>query len=149
MSLGQKIVRVPDGPGVYFMKDQTGRVIYIGKAKNLKKRLKSYVVNKIDEGYHAIKTARLLSRVAAIDFVVTLNETEAFLLESSLIKQYRPIFNIELKYQQKYTYLKITQEEFPRLLVARRNRNGDFFGPKGKVYGPFVHGARRYCPQDR
>ena len=63
MSLGQKIVRVPDGPGVYFMKDQTGRVIYIGKAKNLKKRLKSYVVNKIDEGYHAIKTARLLSRV--------------------------------------------------------------------------------------
>jgi excinuclease ABC subunit C len=143
MSLEQKIVRVPDGPGVYFMKDQTGRVIYIGKAKNLKKRLKSYVVNKIDEGYHAIKTARLLSRVADIDFVVTLNETEAFLLESSLIKQYRPIFNIELKYQQKYTYLKITQEEFPRLLVARRNRNGDFFGPKGKVYGPFVYGSSK------
>ncbi|MGH9950445.1 MAG: GIY-YIG nuclease family protein, partial [Nitrososphaeraceae archaeon] len=143
MSLEQKIVHVPDGPGVYFMKDQTGRVIYIGKAKNLKKRLKSYVVNKIDEGYHAIKTARLLSRVADIDFVVTLNETEAFLLESSLIKQYRPIFNIELKYQQKYTYLKITQEEFPRLLVARRNRNGDFFGPKGKVYGPFVYGSSK------
>ena len=82
-------------------------------------------------------------KVADIDFVVTLNETEAFLLESSLIKQYRPIFNIELKYQQKYTYLKITQEEFPRLLVARRNRNGDFFGPKGKVYGPFVYGSSK------
>lgn len=143
MSLEQKIIHIPDGPGVYFMKDQTGRVIYIGKAKNLKKRLKSYVVNKRDDGYHAIKTARLLSRVADIEFVVTLNETEAFLLESSLIKQYRPMFNIELKYQQKYTYLKITQEEFPRLLVARRNRNGDFFGPKGKVYGPFVYGSSK------
>ncbi|MFZ0555003.1 MAG: excinuclease ABC subunit UvrC [Nitrososphaeraceae archaeon] len=143
MSLEQKIIHVPDGPGVYFMKDQSGRIIYIGKAKNLKKRLKSYVVNKVDDGYHSIKTARLLSRVADIDFVVTLNETEAFLLESSLIKQYRPMFNIELKYQQKYTYLKITQEEFPRLLVARRNRNGDFFGPKGKVYGPFVYGSSK------
>jgi excinuclease ABC subunit C len=143
MSLEQKIIHVPDGPGVYFMKDQSGRVIYIGKAKNLKKRLKSYVVNKVEDSYHAIKTARLLSQVADIDFVVTLNETEAFLLESSLIKQYRPIFNIELKYQQKYTYLKITQEEFPRLLVARRNRNGEFFGPKGKVYGPFVNGSSK------
>ena len=143
MSLEQKIIHIPDCPGVYFMKDQSGRVIYIGKAKNLKKRLKSYVVNKFNDGYHAIKTARLLSRVSDIDFVVTLNETEAFLLESSLIKQYRPMFNIELKYQQKYTYLKITEEEFPRLLVARRNRNGDFFGPKGKVYGPFVYGSSK------
>jgi excinuclease ABC subunit C len=143
MSLEQKIIHVPDDPGVYIMKDQSGRVIYIGKAKNLKKRLKSYVVNKFNDGYHAIKTARLLSRVADIDFVVTLNETEAFLLESSLIKQYRPMFNIELKYQQKYTYLKITQEEYPRLLVARRNRNGEFFGPKGKVYGPFVYGSSK------
>ena len=143
MSLEQKIIHIPDAPGVYFMKDQSGQVIYIGKAKNLKKRLKSYVVNKFDDDYHAIKTARLLSRVADIDFVVTLNETEAFLLESSLIKQYRPMFNIELKYQQKYTYLKITQEEFPRLLVARRNRNRDFFGPKGKVYGPFVYGSSK------
>jgi excinuclease ABC subunit C len=143
MSLEQKIIHIPDCPGIYFMKDQSGRVIYIGKAKNLKKRLKSYVVNKFDDGYHAIKTARLLSRVSDIDFIVTLNETEAFLLESSLIKQYRPMFNIELKYQQKYTYLKITDEEFPRLLVARRNRNGDFFGPKGKVYGPFVYGSSK------
>ena len=67
MSLEQKIIHIPDGPGVYFMKDQTGRVIYIGKAKNLKKRLKSYVVNKRDDGYHAIKTARLLSRVQTLN----------------------------------------------------------------------------------
>lgn len=143
MSLEQKITHLPNNPGVYFMKDYSGRVIYIGKAKNLKKRLKSYLVSKVDGGYQAIKTARLLSRIADIDFVVTLNETEAFLLESSLIKQYRPVFNIELKYQQKYTYLKITQEEFPRLLVARRNRNGEFLGPKGKVYGPFVYGSSK------
>jgi excinuclease ABC subunit C len=143
MSLEQKITHLPNNPGVYFMKDYSGRVIYIGKAKNLKKRLKSYLVSKVDGGYQAIKTARLLSRIADIDFVVILNETEAFLLESSLIKQYRPVFNIELKYQQKYTYLKITQEEFPRLLVARRNRNGEFLGPKGKVYGPFVYGSSK------
>jgi excinuclease ABC subunit C len=143
MSLEQKISRIPERPGVYLMKDQIGRVIYIGKAKNLKKRVKSYAINKIDDSYQNIKTTRLLSKVTDIDFVATQNETEAFLLESSLIKQYRPIFNIELKYQQKYTYLKITDEKFPRLIVARRNRNGDFIGPKGKTYGPFVNGSSK------
>jgi excinuclease ABC subunit C len=143
MSLEQKISRISERPGVYLMKDHIGKVLYIGKAKNLKKRLKSYAVNKIDDSYQNIKTARLLSRVEDIDFVATQNETEAFLLESSLIKQYRPMFNIELKYQQKYTYLKITDEKFPRLIVARRNRNGDFIGPKGKVYGPFVYGSSK------
>lgn len=143
MSLKATIAFVPERPGVYLMKDRIGRVIYIGKAKNLKKRVKSYFFNKIDQSYEAIKTAQLLSKVANIDFVVTRNEIEAFLLESNLIKQYRPIFNIELKYQQKYTYLKITEEEYPRLLVARRNRSGDFLGPKGKVYGPFVHGSSK------
>jgi excinuclease ABC subunit C len=143
MSLEQKISRIPQDPGVYLMKDHIGKVLYIGKAKNLKKRLKSYVVNKIDDSYQNIKTARLLSRVEDIDFVATQNETEAFLLESNLIKQYRPTFNIELKDQQRYTYLKITDEKFPRLIVARRNRNGDFIGPKGKVYGPFVYGSSK------
>ena len=65
-------------------------------------------------------------------------------LESNLIKRYRPIFNIELKDQQRYTYLKITDERFPRLVVARRNRNGDFQGPKGDIYGPFVYGSSRF-----
>src|SRR6266496_4834320 len=107
--------RIPHAPGVYIMKDDEGR-----------------------------KTERLMRRVADIDFVLTDNEIEAFLLESNLIKRYRPMFNIELKDQQRYTYLKITDESFPRLLVARRNRKGEFYGPKGKVYGPFVRGSSKF-----
>ena len=66
------------------------------------------------------------------------------MLESNLIKRYRPIFNIDLKDQQRYTYLRITEEKFPRLLVARRNKEGNFFGPKGNIYGPFVRGSSKY-----
>jgi excinuclease ABC subunit C len=86
----------------------------------------------------------LVSRIQSIDYIITDNEIEAFLLESNLIKKYRPIFNIELKDQQRYTYLKITDEKFPRLNVARRNRNGEFTGTKGDIIGPFVKGSSRY-----
>ena len=86
----------------------------------------------------------MINKVQDIDFILTDNEVEAFLLESNLIKRYRPIFNIELKDQQRYTYLKITDEKFPRLLVARRNRRGDFQGPKGDIIGPFVYGSSRF-----
>ena len=134
--------RIPEQPGVYLMKDSTGGIIYIGKAKNLRKRISSYFIRQdLKLGW---KTSRLVSRIADIDFVVTDNEIEAFLLESNLIKRYRPVFNIELKDQQRYTYLKITDEAFPRLLVARRNRSGEFTGPKGKIYGPFVRGSSKY-----
>jgi excinuclease ABC subunit C len=134
--------RVPEQPGVYLMKDSEGGIIYIGKAKNLRKRVSSYFIKhdpKLDW-----KTSKLVGRISDIDFVVTDNEIEAFLLESNLIKRYRPVFNIELKDQQRYTYLKITDEVFPRLLVARRNRAGEFTGPKGRIYGPFVRGSSKY-----
>jgi excinuclease ABC subunit C len=131
--------RIPDEPGVYLMKDKDGKIIYIGKAKSLKKRVTSYFVKQAEW-----KTGKLVAKIADVDFVVTDNEIEAFLLESNLIKRYRPVFNIELKDQQRYTYLKITDEPFPRLLVARRNRNGEFGGPKGRVYGPFVRGSSKY-----
>jgi excinuclease ABC subunit C len=134
--------RIPEQPGVYLMKDSAGGIIYIGKAKNLRKRISSYFIRQdLKLGW---KTSRLVSRIADIDFIVTDNEIEAFLLESNLIKRYRPVFNIELKDQQRYTYLKITDEAFPRLLVARRNRAGEFTGPKGKIYGPFVRGSSKY-----
>lgn len=135
--------RVPEEPGVYLMKDKDGKIIYIGKAKNLKKRVTSYFTARHDPNF-GWKTAKLVSSIADIDFIVTDNEIEAFLLESNLIKRYRPVFNIELKDQQRYTYLKITDEPFPRLLVARRNRNGEFQGPKGKIYGPFVRGSSKF-----
>src|ERR671922_1419621 len=134
--------RIPEEPGVYLMKNSEGVIIYIGKAKKLRKRIISYFSR--HDPKLGWKTSRLVERIADIDFVVTDNEIEAFLLESNLIKRYRPVFNIELKDQQRYTYLKITDEPFPRLLVARRNRNGEFIGPKGKVYGAFVRGSSKY-----
>ena len=134
--------RVPDDPGVYLMKDSEGKIIYIGKAKNLRKRVTSYFTkHDPDVGW---KTGRLVSKISDFEFVVTDNEMEALLLESNLIKRYRPVFNIELKDQQRYTYLKMTDEPFPRLLVARRNRNGEFLGPMGRVYGPFVRGSSKF-----
>lgn len=134
--------RMPEEPGVYLMKDGDGKIIYIGKAKDLRKRVTSYFTrHDLDIGW---KTARLVSKIADIEFVVTDNEIEAFLLESNLIKRYRPVFNIELKDQQRYTYLKITDEPFPRLLVARRNRKGEFLEPKGRIYGPFVRGSSKF-----
>lgn len=134
--------RIPEQPGVYLMKDNEGVIIYIGKAKNLRKRITSYF-SRHDPNL-GWKTSRLVDRIADIDFIFTDNEIEAFLLESNLIKRYRPVFNIELKDQQRYTYLKITDEAFPRLLVARRNRAGEFTGPKGRIYGPFVRGSSKY-----
>jgi len=132
--------RIPREPGVYLMKDDGGIIIYIGKAKDLSKRVGSYFAKRdLDP-----KTARLVEKIADFEFVVTDNEIEAFLLESNLIKRYRPAFNIELKDNSRYTYLKISDEPFPRLLVARRNRNGEFQGPKGKIYGPFVRGSSKY-----
>ncbi|MFL6430009.1 MAG: GIY-YIG nuclease family protein, partial [Nitrososphaeraceae archaeon] len=109
------------------MKDNEGKIIYIGKAKNLRNRVSSYFLKEYNK--YNWKTSQLVRKIKDIEFVVTDNEIEAFLLESNLIKRYRPVFNIELKDQQRYTYLRITDETFPRLLVARRNRNGEFYGP--------------------
>ena len=133
------------------MKDISGSIIYIGKAKNLQKRVSSYfskqsaaISENIPHQNDNWKTSRLVGKIHDIDFILTDNEIEAFLLESNQIKRYRRVFNIELKDQQRYTYLKITDETFPRLLVARRNRKGDIYGPKGKVYGPFVRGSSKF-----
>ena len=130
-------MRMPAQPGVYLMKDSDGTIIYIGKAKNLRNRVRSYFGR--GQGY---KTARLVSRIADIEFVVTDSESEAFLLESNLIKRYRPQYNIELRDQQRYTYLRVTDEKYPRLLVARRTRDGRFLGG-GRVYGPFTRGSSK------
>jgi len=141
--LRKKVLMLPYEPGVYMMKDNDGKIIYIGKAKNLRKRVLSYFTQRGSDTSNW-KTSKLVSKIQDVDFLVTDNEIEAFLLESNLIKQYRPLFNIDLKDQQRYTYLKISDEKFPRLLVARRNRDGKFTGTKGKVFGPFVHGSSKF-----
>ncbi len=130
-------ISIPTNPGIYLMKDSDGKIIYIGKAKNLRNRVKSYFLK--NQNY---KTQKLVENIADIEFVLTDNESEAFLLESNMIKKYRPMFNIELKDQQRYTYLRISDEKYPRLLVARRTRNGKFLG-KGKTYGPFTQGSSK------
>ena len=130
-------IHIPSNPGIYLMKNSEEKIIYIGKAKNLKNRVKSYFLK--TQNY---KTQKLVENISDIEFVLTDNESEAFLLESNMIKKYRPRFNIELKDQQRYTYLRISDEKYPRLLVARRTRDGKFLG-KGKFFGPFTQGSSK------
>jgi excinuclease ABC subunit C len=137
LTLDIKKIAIPSHSGIYLMKDSDGKIIYIGKAKNLKNRVRSYFVK--NQNY---KTQKLVDKIDDIEFILTDNESEAFLLESNMIKQYRPVFNIELKDQQRYTYLRLTDEKFPRLLVARRTRAGKFLGG-GKIYGPFTSGSSK------
>ena len=137
MTFDISTIIIPTNPGIYLMKDSDKKIIYIGKAKNLKNRVRSYF-NK-NQNY---KTQKLVENIFDIEFVLTDNESEAFLLESNMIKKYRPRFNIELKDQQRYTYLRLSDEKYPRLLVARRTRDGKFLG-KGKFYGPFTQGSSK------
>ena len=137
MTFDISTIAIPTDPGIYLMKDSDSKIIYIGKAKNLKNRVRSYF-NK-NQNY---KTQKLVENISEIEFILTDNESEAFLLESNMIKKYRPRFNIELKDQQRYTYLRISDEQYPRLLVSRRTKDGKFLG-KGKTFGPFTQGSSK------
>ncbi|MFH2020284.1 MAG: excinuclease ABC subunit UvrC [archaeon] len=120
------ITLIPHSPGCYLFKDINNRIIYIGKAKNLKKRVASYFQKK----GHDTKTQVLVSQIYDADFIVTTNEKEALLLENNLIKKHFPKYNIILKDSKKYAYILLTKEEYPRLLVARNmEEKGDYFGP--------------------
>ena len=131
-----KIV-IPTRSGIYMMKDKDNTIVYIGKAKNLRNRVRTYFTK--NQNY---KTQKLVQKIHDIEFILTDNESEAFLLEANMIKRYRPIFNIELKDQQRYTYLRLTNDEYPRLTVARRTRTGEFIGG-GRIYGPFTQGSSK------
>ncbi len=137
MSINISKLAIPSQPGIYMMKDKDNKIIYIGKAKNLRARVRSYFLK--NQNY---KTQKLVQKVHDFEFILTDNESEAFLLEANMIKRYRPVFNIELKDQQRYTYLRMTNEKYPRLLVTRRTRTGEFLGD-GRIYGPFTHGSSK------
>jgi excinuclease ABC, C subunit len=124
---------LPENPGCYLYSDAEGRIIYVGKAKNLKKRVSSYFSKKD----HDPKTKSLVAHIASVDFVVTGSETEAFLLENTLIKKHQPKYNIDLKDAKRYAWIELTKEEFPRLVVARK-ATGD-----GTYFGPFVSATER------
>ena len=116
---------LPTNPGCYIFRNSNKKVIYIGKAKNIKKRVTSYFTKTHSDS----KTQVLVENIVHIDFISTNTEVEALLLENTLIKQYKPKYNIDLKDSKRYAYLEITKEEFPRLLLTRTKSNGELFGP--------------------
>ncbi len=124
--LREKTQRLSTSPGCYIMKNKSGTIIYIGKAKHLKNRVSSYFRD-VD---HLPKVAKMVSNVYDYDFIVTDSEYEALVLESSLIKQHQPKYNILLKDDKGYTYIKISDEDFPRITREMQKKgNGTFIGP--------------------
>ena len=122
-----KVKRLPNDAGVYIMKDKDENVIYVGKAKNLKKRVSQYFLRKQDH----IKVRNMVSNVRDFDFFVVNDEVEALALENNLIKKYKPYYNILLKDSKTYAYIKVNlKEDFPRFEISRRlNKNDKYFGP--------------------
>ena len=117
---------LPNKPGVYIMRDSSDTIIYIGKAKSLIKRVKSYFREKLDRP----KTQILMSHFDSLEYIVTNSEKEALILEATLIKKHRPRYNVQLKDDKRYPYVKITNEDFPRLVITRNiTKNGIFYGP--------------------
>ncbi|MFX3623994.1 MAG: excinuclease ABC subunit UvrC [Ectobacillus sp.] len=125
--LREKLAILPDQPGCYLMKDKHGTVIYVGKAKVLKNRVRSYFT-----GTHDGKTYRLVSEIADFEYIVTSSNLEALILEMTLIKKYDPKYNIALKDDKSYPFLKITNEKHPRLIITRTVKKD-----KGKYFGPY------------
>ncbi|MGH9940919.1 MAG: excinuclease ABC subunit UvrC [Pyrinomonadaceae bacterium] len=129
MTLEEKLKNLPTSPGVYLHKGEGGKIIYVGKAKNLKNRVRSYFQS--GRG-HDRKTRELVRRIVDLEFIVTDNEVEALVLESNLIKQHKPRYNVLLKDDKQYPHLKLTiGEPFPRVMITRRiQRDGAlYFGP--------------------
>lgn len=126
---------VPKKPGVYLFKDSNGKVIYVGKAKNLSDRIKTYFQAKDKSTYTTHPILFFTNRISSFDYIVTENEFEALMLESSLIKKNRPKYNILLKDDKSYPYIAITEnEEFPRVIITRnKNIRG------AKYYGPYIN----------
>lgn len=130
----EKLALVPQLPGCYQMKDANGEIIYVGKAKVLQNRLKSYFT-----GSHTGKTKALVENIDDFEYIITSSELEAFLLEINLIKEYRPHYNIMLMDDKAYPYIYLTDEAHPRLLLTRDPAKFTKKA-KGKLYGPYANG---------
>lgn len=163
-TLDEKLSALPDEPGVYLHKNAEGKIIYIGKARNLKNRVRSYFAK---DGGHSPFTRKMVKLIADFETIITRTEKEALILENNLVKMHKPHFNIRLKDDKRYPYLKITlNEDFPALLETRtpKNDKAAYFGPyagSGKMRqtvslakrvfqvrtGAVISGARRGgCP---
>jgi len=125
--LSNKLVNLPQLPGVYIMRDLSGRIIYVGKATSLKSRVKSYFI----DTEKSLKNSLLVKTIKNIDYILTANVKEALILEESLIKRFQPKYNVLLKDDKRYPYIKITDDKFPFLNIVRtkRHNGGTYFGP--------------------
>ena len=131
-TLEEKLKSLPQSPGCYLYKDALGEIIYVGKAINLRNRVRSYFQKGTN---HSAKTRKLVSRIADVDIVVVDSELEALVLECNLIKQHRPHYNVRLRDDKHYPYLMLTlSEPFPRLLITRRIKQDG-----NKYFGPFTN----------
>ncbi len=140
-ALQETIKLVPSQPGCYLYYDKEGEIIYVGKAKNLKRRVYSYFHKQHD----SVKTNVLVSQIEKLEYIITDSEVEALILESHLIKKHKPRYNILLKDDKKYPYFLITDEDFPRIQVVRKkNLNPD----KGRFYGPYTDVGAMYATLD-
>ena len=126
-NIKEKVSVLPTKPGCYLMKDKHGTVIYVGKSKSLKNRVRSYFT-----GAHDQKTQRLVQEITDFEYIVTSTEIDALVLEMNLIKKHNPKYNVLLKDDKSYPYLKITSERHPRLLITRKVKRD-----RGKYFGPY------------
>lgn len=131
--LEDKINYLPDHPGVYLMKNDEDKIIYVGKAISLKKRVKSYFVGRKQD---SAKTRALVKNIADLEYILTDTEIEALILESNLIKKHRPKYNISLKDDKSYPYVKITHEDYPRVIITRKKKKDG-----NKYFGPYTNSS--------
>ena len=126
--LEDKLKSLPEKPGVYLMKDEKGKIIYVGKAKSLKSRVSSYFRN---NKHDSAKTRILVKKIDDLEYILTDTEAEALILENNLIKKHKPKYNIDLKDDKTYPFIKITREEFPRVMATRNiiKDGSQYFGP--------------------
>jgi excinuclease ABC subunit C len=133
-SLEQTLGQIPDAPGVYLMLGEHERILYIGKAYSLRNRVRSYFQ---DSAAHPERTERLVERIVDVRWIVVSNEVEALILEANLIKRHQPPFNVRLRDDKRYPYLKVTNEPFSRVMFTRavRDDGARYFGPYTNAHG--------------
>ena len=127
----EELKKLPDKPGVYIMHSDTDEIIYVGKAINLKNRVRQYFQNSKNK---SPKVAAMVSHIAYFEYIVTASEMEALLLECNLIKEHRPKYNVMLKDDKTYPYIKVTiAEEYPRIFITRK-----YVKDKNRYFGPIT-----------
>ena len=137
LTIEESLKLLPDASGVYLMHDKNNEIIYIGKAKNLKKRVKSY----FNKNHDSPKLIVMVPQIIRFDFIITDSEVEALILESHLIKKYKPKYNVLLKDDKHFPWFLITDDQYPRIIVTRK---ADKKLQKGKYFGPYTNARAMY-----